>query len=265
MSGPETEAGQVRSTDGSARGEVLVERRDGGVAVVTLDAPDRRNALTLSMSAEVAAAVDALVADPAVRSLVVTGTPPAFCAGADLSALRRADEDGLHRIYAAFLTVLDCPLPTIAAVNGPAVGAGLNLALACDLRLVTYAARLETRFLRLGIHPGGGNSWLLRQLGGPQTAAAMTLFGEVLSGEECVRAGLAWRNVSADRLVEESVELASRLGAYPPELTRRAKETLRRVPSLSHAETLEVELAHQLWSLEQARTETEPSGPRRQD
>src|SRR5690606_30490026 len=110
--------------------------------------------------------------------------------------------------YEGFLRVARCPLPTIAAVNGPAVGAGMNLALACDVRLAGQSARFDTRFLQLGVHPGGGHTWMMRNAVGPQAAAAMVLFGEVLDGAEAERCGLAWRCVADDELVDTAFTMA---------------------------------------------------------
>jgi enoyl-CoA hydratase len=178
--------------------DVLLERR-GGVAVLTVSDPTRRNALTLDLSDRLARAVGECDRDTSVHAIVITGAPPAFCAGADLDALAAAGESGsatdLHRLYAGFLAVANASLPTIAAVNGPAIGAGLNLALACDLRLVGPGASFDARFLQLNIHPGGGMTWLVQRAVGPQTAAAMTLFGEPLKAQEAVRTGLAYRLV----------------------------------------------------------------------
>ena len=131
-----------------------------GVGILTLDAPHRRNAFDLDMCDEVGEALDSLEADPGVGALVVTGRGSAFCAGADLSHLGASQREGLLAIYEGFLRVARCPLPTIAAVNGPAVGAGMNLALAADVRLAGTSARFDTRFLQLGIHPGGGHTWM---------------------------------------------------------------------------------------------------------
>ncbi|KKW64543.1 enoyl-CoA hydratase, partial [Mycolicibacterium elephantis] len=167
---------------------VLVHIEDR-VAVVTVNDPDRRNAVTFDMSVQLRAAVDAAEANPDVHALVVTGAGKAFCAGADLSALGEATEDGLRKIYDGFLAVANCALPTIAAVNGAAVGAGLNLALAADVRIAGPAALFDPRFQKLGIHPGGGATWMLQRAVGPQVARASLLFGMRFDAEAAVRHG----------------------------------------------------------------------------
>ncbi|CAN5725712.1 enoyl-CoA hydratase [soil metagenome] len=224
----------------------------GRVATVTLDDPDRRNALTLELVDELTAAFDRLEGDADVGAVVVTGAPPAFCAGADLSHLGGSRRDGLKQIYEGFLRVSRSPLPTVAAVNGDAVGAGLNLALACDVRLAARRARFDTRFVALGIHPGGGHTWMLRRVVGPQTAAATVLFGEVLDGAEAERVGLVWRCVDDDTLLEHAGALAARAAAGPPQLVRRVKQTLADMAGVAtHEEAVERELEPQLWSMEQ--------------
>jgi enoyl-CoA hydratase len=226
---------------------VRVERRDG-VATVTLDDPARRNAITLPMCDELAAAFDDLEADGGVGAVVVTGAPPAFCAGADLGHLGDSEEEGLLAIYEGFLRVARCPLPTVAAVNGAAVGAGMNLALVCDLRLAGRAARFDDRFLQLGIHPGGGHTWMLHHLCGPQTTAAAVLFGEVLDGVSAARVGLAWTCVDDDRLLDAAHELAARAAAVPRELVVRTKATLAAVRATpTHDEAVRLELSPQVW------------------
>ncbi|MEO5680279.1 MAG: enoyl-CoA hydratase [Acidimicrobiales bacterium] len=235
-------------------GAVHVEVADG-VGLVRLDDPGRRNALSAPLVEELVAAVGRLEADPSVGALVVTGAPPAFCAGADLSDLgasRHGREAGLRRIYEGFLAVARSPLPTIAAVNGAAVGAGMNLALACDVRLVGRSARFDTRFLQLGLHPGGGHVWMLERIVGPQVALATLLFGEVLGGEEAERVGLAWRCVDDGDLLPDALALAGRAAAGPHQLARRIKATLRSAAGVaSHAEAVDLELVDQLWSLNQ--------------
>lgn len=227
-----------------------------GVGIVTLDAPQRRNAFDLAMCDETVDALDRLEADREVGALIVTGAGSAFCAGADLSHLAgehgRSTEDGLLAIYEGFLRVARSPLPTIAAVNGAAVGAGMNLALACDVRIMARSARLDARFLQLGIHPGGGHTWMTNRIAGPQVTAATVLFGEILDGEEAVAAGLAWRCVDDDQLLDEALTLARRAAAAPRELVERTKATIRDVASIDdHDVAMRRELVDQAWSADQ--------------
>jgi enoyl-CoA hydratase len=137
-------------------------------------------------------------------------------------------------------------------VNGSAVGAGMNLALACDVRIAGRRARFEPRFLDLALHPGGGHTWMLRNLLGPQGAAAMIMFGEALDGEAAAKAGLAWRCVDDDALLEEAIRLASRAASVPPQLLRRLKEVMSGAAAVSsHSEAVEQEVEPQAWSIRQ--------------
>lgn len=235
-------------------GLLHVEVSDG-VGLLRLDDPARRNALTRPLVDEIVAAVADLEADRAVGALVVTGSPPAFCAGADLSSLgasRDSREAGLRQIYQGFLAVARSPLPTIAAVNGAAVGAGMNLALGCDVRIAGRRTRFDTRFLQLGLHPGGGHTWMLQRIAGPQTAMAALLFGEVLDGEAAQRVGLAWRCVDDDDLVGVALAMARSCAAGPHELARRIKATVHQQAAVrTHDEAVDLELVEQLWSLDQ--------------
>jgi len=222
------------------------------VAVVTLDDPGRRNAISLALAGELPEACQALRDSPDPCPVIVTGEPPAFSAGADLADLANATPESLRRIYEGFLAVARYPLPTVAAVNGPAVGAGLNLALACDVRVASPRARFESRFLDLCLHPGGGHTWMLRRILGPQGAAAAVLLGEPLDGPEAVRRGLAWSCVEEADLLDEARRLATRAARAPLELLRRLKATLRAMGAVrDHEEAVELELEAQLWSLEQ--------------
>ena len=222
------------------------------VAVITLDAPERRNALTLDMVGEITRAFDAIENDDTVGAVVVTGAPPAFCAGADLSQLGDSQEQGLRAIYEGFLRVGRSPLPTIAAVNGAAVGAGMNLALCCDVRLAARSGRFDTRFLQLGLHPGGGHTWMLRRTVGAAHAAALVLFGEVVDGAEAERIGLAWRCVDDGALLATAIEMADRAASAPRALALRVKQTLGTMAVVaSHDEAVDVELEAQVWSLGQ--------------
>ncbi|MGH4007091.1 MAG: enoyl-CoA hydratase [Pseudonocardiaceae bacterium] len=243
--------------------DVLQEHR-GGVVVLTVSDPARRNALSLDLSDRLARAVEECDRDESVHAIVITGAPPAFCAGADraaLAAVGRSDSaDDLRRIYAGFLAVAAAAVPTIAAVNGPAVGAGLNLALACDLRLAGPGALFDARFLQLGIHPGGGMTWLTHRAVGPQTAAAMTLFGAPLDAVEAVRTGLAYRLIEVDgdprssaaheAVVTAAVDFAQRAASAPRDLVVTTKATLRATAVIpEHADAVSYETTRQLTSL----------------
>lgn len=240
--------------------EVLVERR-GRVAVVTISDPGRRNALTADLSDRLARAVTDCERDRELGAMVIAGAPPAFCAGGDLGALadvgRTADDAQLRRIYDGFLAVARCQLPTVAAVNGAAVGAGLNLALACDVRLAGPGARFDARFLKLGLHPGGGMTWMLQRVVGPQVAKAMALFGDVLGAEEALRTGLVYRLVPAEEtdraheaVVDAAVEFAAAAAAAPPGLVADTKQSMTDTAAMTeHAEAVEREVAPQIASL----------------
>lgn len=227
------------------------------VAVLTLDDPERRNALSAELVDAIVGAIADCEADDAIGAVVVTGAPPAFCSGADVSALTAMGAEGgrdageVRGIYDGFLSVRDCTLPTIAAVNGPAVGAGFNLALCCDVRIAGESARFDARFARIGLHPGGGHVWMLDRAVGPQAAAAMNLFGERVDGARAAELGLTWRCVPDDALLADAVALAARAAEIPRPLARSVKETLRDAPwQPDFATALETELVRQRRSFE---------------
>jgi enoyl-CoA hydratase len=232
---------------------MLVEMEvSDGVAVITLNDPERRNALNLPMVDEIVDAFDKIEADDQVGAIVVTGKPPAFCAGADLSHLGGSQREGLRSVYEGFMRLARSPLPTIAAVNGAAVGAGMNLALAADVRIAARRARFDTRFMQLGLHPGGGHTWMFRRIAGPQAVSAAVLFGEVLDGAEAERIGLVWRCVDDDALLTTAREMASRAASAPRELAIRTKATIADMATVAdHEAALERELEPQLWSVAQ--------------
>jgi len=222
------------------------------VALVTLSNPTRRNAISVPMRDELVFAFDQLERDIEVGAVVITGAGSAFCAGADLGALADAGAHEFGRIYDAFVRVARSPLPTVAAVNGPAVGAGLNLALACDIRIAGRSARFVARFLELGLHPGGGNTWMLQRAVGDQLARAMIVFREELDGESAARGGLALRCVDDDLLLTEAQILAAHAAAAPRELVRRIKDTFRLVAEIDDFdEAVALELEAQVWSSQQ--------------
>ena len=230
---------------------VLTDIADG-VATLTLNNPEERNTLTAPMVAQIVEAMDAFEADESVGALVVTGTPPAFCAGANLGNLAEATGESLGTIYEGFLRIARSRLPTVAAVNGAAVGAGMNLALGCDVRLVAENAKLDTRFLQLGIHPGGGHTWMLRRIVGPQAAMAAVVFGQVFDGAEAERIGLAYKSVPGADLLAVAHDFAAKAASAPRELAMVTKETIQAMADVStHPAAVERELEPQLWSTRQ--------------
>lgn len=224
-----------------------------GVAVLTLDDPDRRNCLSDGMVSGIDHALRGVEADPAVRAVVVTGAGSAFCAGATPGVLHAAAQGDFARtetVYNGFLRVLRSPLLTIAAVNGPAVGAGLNLALACDLRLAGPSAVFESRFSRLQLHPGGGHLWLLQRAVGYQQALLGVLCSQSWDAQQALRSGMVVE--VADDVVQAAVALGERLHALDPALSRRLLDSHRRsATALEHAEALDMETAAQRWSMQQ--------------
>jgi enoyl-CoA hydratase/carnithine racemase len=206
----------------------------GGIATVTLNAPERRNALTPELAAEFVGVLGQVAAEPSIAVVILTGAGAGFCGGADLGTLGDAGDDPLSdesymaigSIYAAFSRFGSLPMPTIAAVHGAAVGAGLNLALAADVRIVAEDARLFSGFVKIGAHPGGGHLHLLSRMVGRDAVAAMAIFGEEVSGLDAVRLGLAWRAFPAADLAAEALRLAGRI-ADRPELARSVVQTLR--------------------------------------
>ena len=239
--------------------EISSERRDDGVAVITLNAPARRNALTVEMAGALVAACDEIDADRAVGAVVVRGEGSYFCAGGDRATLSAAGLDpadpevyaGMGAIYRSFARVGELAPPTIAAVVGGAVGAGMNLVLATDLRVVARDARLASGFLPIGLHPGGGHTALLGRTLGREPAAAMALFGEPVDGERAVEIGLAWESADAGQVDARAIELAAR-AAVDPALARATAASFRRVlgpPALPWPAALEMERASQMWSM----------------
>jgi enoyl-CoA hydratase len=231
-----------------------------GIALITLNAPERRNAISPAMAKDLIERLDQVDDDPNIGALVLTGSGKGFCSGADLSTLSAAGDDplananydGLTAIYGSFRRFGSMSIPTIAAVQGSAVGAGLNLALAADLRIVADGARLLSGFIRLGLHPGGGHFQLLSRLVSRETLAALALFGEELDGPAAVQLGLAWRSLPADEVLPAAMRLAQRI-AVQPELARAMVATLRAEvpPAMSWDAAIQLERGPQMRTLHQ--------------
>ncbi|MEZ5296431.1 MAG: enoyl-CoA hydratase-related protein [Ilumatobacteraceae bacterium] len=198
-----------------------------GVATLTLNNPDERNTMTAPMVEAIVEAMDAFEADESVGAVVVTGAGSAFCAGANLGNLQTATRESLGHVYEGFLRIARSPLPTLAAVNGPAVGAGMNLALGCDVRIAAERAKFDTRFLQIGLHPGGGHTWMQGRIVGPQAAMAAVVFSQVLDGREAERVGLAYKCVADDDLSTAAHEFARGAATAPRELAILTKRTIQ--------------------------------------
>jgi enoyl-CoA hydratase len=240
------EPGTTRGRNG---GDFVQVEARGEVAVLTLSHPEDRNALSLAMTRALTAAVNAVQADGAAGALVLTSGGPVFSSGGSVDDLLDPKAP-LEDMYAGFVAVAECDLPTVAAVNGPALGAGMNLALACDLIVCSPSARFETRFLGVGLHPGGGHLWQLQQRMGRQGAAALALFGESLGGAEAVAKGLAWACVDDDQLLDTAVELAARAARLDRPLVARTRTTLDEGAAvLTRSDALAHELPAQQWSM----------------
>jgi len=210
---------------------VLLER-DGGVATLTFNRPDVRNAMTVELTEAFSEAIESVRGDPKVRAVVVTGAGKAFCAGGDLSWIQPgpgadvpAIRAKMRAFYPRFLAIRSLDVPTIAAVNGAAIGAGLCVAMACDLRLAAEDAKLSTAFLRLGMHPGMAATFLLTRLVGTARAAELFFTAKTVDGREAERIGLVNRAVPAGSLADEVRALALQIAANAPipmGMTKRA-------------------------------------------
>jgi len=239
--------------------EIVLERRDG-VVVLTLNAPQRRNSLTEPMAIELLDACNEIDADSTIGAVVLRGAGGYFCSGGDRTTLAAVgvsparDEAFrvLGRIYDSFRRVGSLQPPTIAAVEGGAVGAGLNLAMATDLRIVAADARLISGFMPIGLHPGGGHATLVARAGGREVTNALVLFGESLSGRECVDRALAWEALPQDEVFGRALELAARAAADPALSRRVARSTRLQAgpPAIGWDAALELERASQMWSMQ---------------
>ena len=202
-------------------GLVNVEQKDG-VATLTLNNPAERNTMTAEMVADISAAMDEIEGDPKVGALIVTGAAPAFCAGANLGNLAEADGASLTKIYEGFL------------------------------RIAAARAKFDTRFLQIGLHPGGGHTWMFRNIAGPQATMAAVVFGEILDGVEAERVGLAYKCVPDDELMTVAHTMATRAASVPRELTTLTKRTIQEMANVAtHEQAVAKELEPQVWTTRQ--------------
>lgn len=212
--------------------DVLLVERDGSVAVLTLNRPAARNAMDGALLKALVHGLTSATADSEVRAIVLTGAGGAFCAGADLKvavaegAFRKPGPI-LDEYHAIIRAIVAAPKPVIAAVDGPAVGFGCDLALACDLRVLSTQASLQERFVHIGLMPDGGGTFLLPRLVGLGRAMEILLLGESIGASQALALGLANRVVAAASLRDEAMRLAQRLAKGPPLAFAGIKKAVR--------------------------------------
>jgi 2-(1,2-epoxy-1,2-dihydrophenyl)acetyl-CoA isomerase len=209
-------------------------RIEGGVATLTLNRPDKLNAFNETMHAELREALSAVEADPAVKVVVLTGAGRAFSSGQDLTQDLPRDEKGRTVVGAALerdynplvLRLYAFPKPTIAALNGPAVGASMNIALACDIVLAARSAMLQEAFARIGLVPDAGGTWILPRLVGPKRALALMMTAQAIGAEEAERMGLVYKVFDQATFPAEVAAFAVRLAGGPGLAYRMMKEAV---------------------------------------
>jgi len=234
---------------------VRVERR-GAVALLVFEDPERRNAMTEAMGRALASATAEIGGGAAVRAVVLTGAGAAFSAGGDLDLIESRSRQGrsqpgepmrgrnrafMRDFYGLFLSVRELPCPSVAAIQGAAIGAGLAVALACDLRVAARDAKLGLNFARLGIHPGMGSSWTLPRLVGPAHAGDLLLTGRLVDGAEAERMGLVNQAVEREAVVPRALAWAAEIAECAPLAVRGAKRALAQAFAVSLDQQLDCE------------------------
>ncbi|GGJ31489.1 crotonase/enoyl-CoA hydratase family protein [Neoroseomonas lacus] len=232
--------------------------RDGHVVTLTLNRPEKRNAISNAAEcAEVADACRALNRDADVRVVIVTGAGSSFCAGGDLKGMR--DKTGITQgetgaeiresyrfgIQMIPLALYEMDIPTIAAINGPAIGAGLDLACMCDIRIASETARFAESFVKVGIVPGDGGAYLLPKVVGMSKALEMSLTGDAINPAEALACGLVSKVVAPEELLNAAREMAGRIAVNPPQAVRLTKRLLRESQHMRLSTLLEMSAAYQ--------------------
>jgi enoyl-CoA hydratase/carnithine racemase len=215
---------------------IILERPADGVALLTLNRPDRGNGVVPQMAADLMHALTALEADFSARVLVVTGAGKQFCAGADLVEFKRYLEEDHARtgepynarvLFPVTQKLASCRLPVIAAINGGATAGGLDLALACDIRIASSRAKMGETYIKLGLNPGNGGTYFLPRLVGSGMAAEMALTGDLFDASRALEIGLVNKVVEPEQLLPEAVALAARIAERPRLALEATKQQLR--------------------------------------
>jgi len=221
-----------------------------GVATLTLNRPERLNALGDTLRDDLHDAITRASGDPGVRAMVVTGAGKGFCSGGDVKAMNESVASGAGRPLLeqiapsrdrTLLAMRDAPQPIIAAVNGAAAGAGMNLALACDLRIASTSARFAQAFVRRGLHPDWGGTYFLPRIVGSAKAAELIFTGDLIDAAEALRLGIVSQVVAPEALMPAALDLARRIAAGPPVAIRLAKRAIYRNAETDLKSALEFE------------------------
>jgi 2-(1,2-epoxy-1,2-dihydrophenyl)acetyl-CoA isomerase len=235
-------------------GPVLLEHKHDGIATLVMNRPDRLNALNNELSIALNDALRRIAADESVRVVVITGAGRAFCAGGDLTAMGKGRATGatyeleplLRSGMQAVLTMRVMPQPVIAAVNGPAAGAGMNVALAADIRIAAEEATFGQNFAKVGLFPDFGGIYFLPQLVGPSKAAELFYTGDMIDAKTALRLGIVNHVVPAAQLEAEVKTLAQKIAQGPPLPIRAVKKTLFASEKKKLEEALEQEVQEQV-------------------
>jgi len=240
----------------------LEETFADGIATLTLNRPASRNALTTEMLFELAQAMPRLAQDPAIRLVILTGKGGAFCAGGDVKgfANRAADSSNAPTFEQSAQTLRarmevsrwlhEMPKPTLAVISGPAAGAGLSLALACDMRIAADEAKLTTAFSKVGLSGDFGGSYFLTQILGAAKAREMYFTAEVILGKEAARMGLVNRSVPGEQLAQAAADYARELASLPTIAVGYMKRNLNAAMQNSLSEVLDLEATHMIRTFE---------------
>jgi enoyl-CoA hydratase len=248
----------------------VVLHRNHGVAILVLNDPDHRNAINHAVAKSLIEACEVIDADPSVGAVVIQGAGGYFCSGGDRRMLSTAGQaparqdnfEVMSDVYGSFRRVGTLRPPTLAAIRGGAIGAGFNLALSTDLRIIGQDAELISGFMRLGLQPGGGNGHLLTAAAGQEAAMALTLFGEAISGRRAAEIGLAWEALPDAEVEPRALQLAA-VPAADPELARRTAHGIRLQQGTRGSAwdaALDLERSGQMWSMQRKHTQTASEG-----
>jgi enoyl-CoA hydratase/carnithine racemase len=236
--------------------EFLIYSQDGHVVTLTMNQPDKRNPLTGNSAVdEFVAAIARIESDPSVRAVILTGAGPVFSAGGDIRTMQkqaspdvspaRIRQDYREGIQRLPLALFNLEVPVIAAINGPAIGAGLDLACMCDLRIASENAKFAESFVKLGIIPGDGGAWLLPRVLGMARAAELTFTADLIDAQRALEWGLVSRVVPHETLMDEARAIAQRIVVHPPGAMRMTKKLMREALHTRLDTLLELSAAYQ--------------------